>query len=154
MRHAVELAGKLNEPFITVRTLLLALLDDEKIGPALVEALPRERLEEWNITPEAAKKLLPMRVPEPGLPAGERAAMLRFSTLAFKNSAGNKSMWLSPEAMNAWNEGARRVNEGEKYLPRHLAFGISADAIRTPGILTALHLSPGAVNEAILAIEG
>lgn len=153
MRHAVELAGKLNEPFITVRTLLLALLDDEKIGPALVEALPREKLEAWAITPEAAKKLLPMRVPEAGLPAGERAAMLRFSTLAFKNSSGSKSMWLSPEAMNAWNEGARRVNEGEKYLPKHLAFGISADAVRTPGILTALHVSPGAVNEAILSIQ-
>lgn len=153
MRHAVELAGKLNEPFITVRTLLLALLDDATIGASLAQALPREKLEEYTITPEAAKRLLPTRIPEPNMPSGERAAMLRFSTLAFKNPDGSKSMWLSPEAMSAWNEGARRVEDGSKYLPKHLAFGVSADAVRTPGILAALHLSPGLVNEAILSIE-
>ena len=153
MRHAAEIAGKLNEPFITVRTLLLALLDEPEIGEALTEALPREKLEAYVITADAAKKLLPSRIPEPHMPAGERAAMLRFSTLAFKTPDGSKSVWLSPEAMSAWHEGAKRVEDGASFMPKHLAFGISADAIRQPGILNALHLSPGAVNEAILAIK-
>jgi hypothetical protein len=153
MRHAAEVAGRLNEPFITVRTLLLAILDDPEIGAALVEALPREKLEEYVLTADAAKKLLPTRIPEPHLPTGERAAMLRFSTLAFKTPDGAKSVWLSPEAMSAWHEGAKRVEEGGKYQPKHLAFGILADAMRQPGMFNALKLSPGAVNEAILAIE-
>jgi hypothetical protein len=85
--------------------------------------------------------------------AGERAAILRFNTLAFKVPNGSKSVWLSRDAFSAWNEGAKRVEEGGRYMPKHLAFGIAADAIRTPGVLAALHLSPGEINEAILKLQ-
>lgn len=151
MRHAAELAGKLREPFVTVRTLLLAMLDDPQIGPTLHEALPREKLEAYQMTAEAAKADIAARVAEPQMPSGERAAMLRFNTLAFKTPDGIKSVWLSREAFSAWNEGAKRVEEGGKYLPKHLAYGIAADAVRAPGILAQMHLSPGAITEAILS---
>ncbi|HET9029204.1 MAG TPA: Clp protease N-terminal domain-containing protein [Candidatus Aquilonibacter sp.] len=152
MRHAAEIAGQLREPFITVRTLLLALLDDAEIGSALSEALPREKLDAYQMSAEAAKADIAGRVAEPNMQAGERAAMLRFNTLAFKTPDGSKSVWLSREAFSAWNEGAKRVEDGSPYLPKHLAFGIAADAVRAPGILAAMHLSPGAITEAILNI--
>jgi hypothetical protein len=153
MRHAAEIAGTLREPFITVRALLLALLDDAQLGEALQEAVPREKLEIYQMPAEAAKANIASRVSEPHMQDGERAAMLRFDTLAFKTPNGPKSVWLSRDAFSVWNEGAKRVEDGSRYLPKHLAFGIAADAIRTPGILAALHLSPGAINEAILKLD-
>ncbi len=153
MRRAAQLAGTVREPFITVRSMLLALLDDPRLGPALQDVLPRERLERYEMAAEAAKANIASRVPEPPMQAGERAAMLRFDTLAFKVPDGSKSIWLSHEAFNAWNEGAKRVEDGARYLPKHLAFGIAADAVRVPGVLAALHLSPGEVNDAIMKLN-
>ena len=154
MRNAAVIAGRLKEPFITMRTLLVALIEEPHLGEKLAEVLPREKLEAYELAAEDAKKLTASRVPEPRqLPAGEKAALLRFDTLAFKVPDGSKSVWLSREAHNAWNEGARRVGEGEKYLPKHLAFGIAADAVRQPGIMTVLRLSPGDLNEAVMSIE-
>lgn len=149
MRHAAELAGTVREPFVTVRAMLLALLDDAELGPALADALPREKLELYQMAAEAAKANIASRISEPQMQAGERAAMLRFNTLAFKVPDGSRSVWLSREAFSAWNEGAKRVADGSRYLPKHLVFGIAADALRTPGVLAALHVPPGAINEAI-----
>ena len=152
MRHAAELAATVREPFITVRTMLLALLDDPRLGSSLEEALPREKLMQYQMAAEAAKANIASRISEPQMEDGERAAMLRFNTLAFKVPDGTKSVWLSREAFTAWNEGAKRVEDGGRYLPKHLAYGIAADAVRTPGVLAALHLSPGGINEAMLKL--
>lgn len=149
MRHAAELAGTVNEPFITVRSMLLALLDEPHVGSALQDVLPREKLLEYQMAAETAKANIASRVAEPQMEPGERAAMLRFNTLAFKIPNGSKSVWLSRDAFNAWNEGAKRVEDGSRYMPKHLAFGIAADAVRAPGVLAALHLSPGEINEAL-----
>ena len=147
MRNAAAIAQRLHEPFITNRALLLALLEDPKIGPGLNAVIPRERLEaaqpEADMTP-----LIASRRQEPGLPAGERPAILRFDTLAFKTPDGSTTVWLSREAFKAFTEGAKRVGEGV-YLPEFLAFGIAAEATRTPGILAALHISPGAINDVV-----
>lgn len=153
MRNAAAIAQRLKEPFITIRSLLLALLEEPTLGEKLVETLPREKLEAYELPAEAAQRLTASRIPEPNMQAGERAALLRFNTLAFKVPDGSKSVWLSREAYNVWNEGAKRVDEGERYLPKHLAFGIAADAVRSPGVLTAMRVSPGDVNEAILALD-
>jgi hypothetical protein len=150
MRGAAQHAGALNEPFITIRTLLLALLDDPQIGPVIAGVLPREALEGYTLPDDAATRLVASRVQEPNLEAGERPAMLRFDTLAFKLPGGEKSVWLSREANAVWNEGAKRVEAGAKYLPKHLAFGIAADAVRAPGVLAHLRVEPGKVTEALL----
>jgi hypothetical protein len=153
MRNAAAIALRLKEPFITIRTLLLALLDDPVLGERLSEALPRDKLEEYELPVEAMQRLTASRVPEPNMNTGERAALLRFDTLAFKVPDGSRSVWLSREAYGVWAEGAKRVDEGDPFLPKHLAFGIAADALRSPGLLSALHISPGDVNEAILSIK-
>ena len=153
MRHAVEVASTLREPFISVRAVLLALLDDASLGAALAQALPREKLEGYTLPEDAGTRLTASRVPEPRLRPGERAAMLRFNTLAFKSPDGARSMWLSREAHAVWIESAKHVGEGQAYLPKHLALGIAADAIRSPGILAQLHLAPGGITEAIVKVE-
>jgi len=152
MRNAARLAGELREPFITVRTLLIALLEEPTLGPVLEEVLPREKLESYELPEDAGVRLTASRVPEPKLQAGERAALLRFNTLAFKGPDGSKSVWLSREAYTVWNEAAKRVADGEKFLPKHIAFGIAADAIRSPGVLASMAISPGDVNEAIMKL--
>jgi hypothetical protein len=153
MRNAAVIATRLKEPFITIRTLLIALLEDAQLGEKLAEALPREKLEEYALPAEAAQRLTASRVQESKMQPGEKAALLRFNTLAFKVPESTKSVWLSREAYQVWNEGAKRVEDGAKYMPKHLAFGIAADAVKSPGVLTELKISPGDVNEAILAIE-
>ncbi len=153
MRNAAAIAQRLKEPFITTRTLLVALLDDPALGEKLVDVLPREKLEGYELPAEAAQRLTASRVQESKMPSGERAALLRFNTLAFKLPDGSKNVWLSREAYQVWNEGAKRVEDGAKYMPKHLAFGIAADAVRSPGVLTDLRVSPGDVSEAILALE-
>ena len=153
MRNAARLAGELKEPFVTVRTLLVALLEEPTLGEALVEVLPREKLENYALPEDAGTRLTASRVPEPNAQSGERPALLRFNTLAFKVPDGSKSVWLSREALNVWNEAAKRVPEGEKLLPKHLAFGIAADAIRSPGVLAAMGISPGDVTEALLKLR-
>ncbi len=152
MRNAAQLAGQLREPFITVRTLLIALLEEPTLGPALEEVLPREKLENYELPEDAGVRLTASRVPEPNAQPGERPALLRFNTLAFKVPDGSKSVWLSREAFNVWNEAAKRVPDGEKFLPKHVAFGIAADAIRSPGVLAAMHISPGDVTEVLLKL--
>ena len=78
-------------------------------------------------------------------------AMNRFKVLKGAESAF-ESVWLSREAFQVWNEAAKRVGDGEKFMPKHIAFGIAADAIRSPGILAAMHISPGDVTEALLKL--
>lgn len=145
VRNSGRHAQQLREPFITARALLLALLDDPKIGPHLAEVVPRDKL--IALPPGEDPRLSATRLPDTGLPAGERAAMPRYDTLAFKLPESTTSMWLSREAFSMFLEGANRA-EG-LYLPKHLAFGIAAEAIRTPGVLATLYIEPGKVTDAI-----
>jgi hypothetical protein len=145
IRNAGKYAGQLREPFITARALLLALLDDPAVGAPLAAVVPRDKL--LALPPSEDLRTLATRLPDTGLPAGEKAAMTRYDTLAFKLPEGTGSVWLSREAFSIFLEGANRV-EGA-YMPKHLAFGIAAEAVRTPGVLNALYIEPGKVTDAI-----
>jgi hypothetical protein len=148
LRNSAAIAQRLREPFITTRALLIALLDEPAIGTALGAVLPREDLETY--VHESDTNLIASRRAEPQMEAGERAAMLRFDTLAFKTPDGATSVWLSRESFAAFVEGAQRAKGS--YLPKHLAFGIAAQAVRTPSVLVALGVSPGAVSEALFEL--
>jgi len=149
MRNSGRYAQQLREPFITARALLLALLDDETIGPRLAEVVPREKLLE--LPPSEDPRATATRLPDTGLPAGEKPAMPRYDTLAFKLPASTSSVWLSREAFSIFMEGANRV-EGP-YLPKHLAYGIAAEAVRSPGVLAALRVEPGKITDAIYSLD-
>lgn len=145
MRNAGRYAHELREPFITARALLLALLDDPKIGATLAAVVPREKL--LDLAPSDDLRFGATRLPDTGLPAGERSAMPRYDTLAFKLPQSTTSVWLSREAHAIFIEGLNRVDA--MFMPKHLAFGIAAEAVLTPGVLAALYIEPGKVTDAI-----
>ncbi|MDP9024499.1 MAG: hypothetical protein M3N13_03870 [Candidatus Eremiobacteraeota bacterium] len=149
MRASALIATELREPFITMRALLLALLDEPQIGAAIARAVPREALEAYEVEPGAIHRMTASRVLEPQMEAHERAALARFNTLAFKVPDGSRSVWLSREAYSAFCEGGQRVEEDAPFAPKHLAYGIAADAVRAPGLLTTLQISPGALTDAL-----
>lgn len=149
MRDAARYARQLNEPFVTARDLLLALLDEPTIGAALVEVLPREKLLELPASGDPRNAA--SRLPDASLPSGERGALPRFNTLAFKLPDGSASVWLGREALALFVEGVNRA-EG-RYLPKALALGIAADAVRNPGVLRALNVEPGVVTDAIFGMD-
>lgn len=145
MRDAAKIANQIGEEFISTRSLLLAILDDPQIGEAVGEVVPREKLEALPISESMRARAA--RMPDLGLAVGERPAMQRYNTLAFKLPDGKASMWLSIEASTVFSEGAQRA-EGE-YMPKHLLYGIAGEAVRVAGILATLHVSPGSLTEAV-----
>lgn len=145
MRRAAAIALRLREPFVSARSLLLALLDDNHAGPPLATVVRRDKLEALPV-PEDNRKGL-SRVQERGLDSGELPAIVRYDTLGFKTPDGKTTVWLSREAFAIFNEGARRVEDA--YEPKHLAFGLAAEAVKTNGVLSALKVEPGSVTEAI-----
>ena len=149
MRNSGRYAQQLREPFITTRALLLALLDDEVVGKVLADLIDREKL--CALATPDDPRMAATRLPEAGLAAGEKPAMPRYDTLAFKVPEGGSSVWLSREAFSSFLEGANRA-EGS-YLPKHLAFGIAAEAVRAPGVLASLRVEPGKITDAIFALE-
>ncbi len=148
MRNSGRYCQQLREPFITARALLLALLDDERIGPALSGVVPREKL--LALEPVDDGRTTAGRLPESGAAGAEKPAMPRYDTLAFKLPEGTASVWLSREAFTIFVEGANRAEQ--TYLPKHLAFGLAAEALRTPGVLAALHVEPGRVTDALFQL--
>jgi hypothetical protein len=145
MRRAAAIALRLREPFISARTLLLALIDDPHIGPPIAAVVPRDKLEAMPVPEDIRKGLA--RAGEIGLDVGEIPSIVRYDTLGFKTPDGKTTVWLSREAFGIFIEGARRVED--RYLPKHLAFGIAAEAVKTSGVLTALKVEPGTVTDAI-----
>ncbi len=149
MRNAARYARELHEPFVTTRGLLLALLDDPQIGPALAEVIPREKL--LALPADSDPRNAATRLGDSALPQGERGALPRFDTLAFKLPDGSASVWLGREAYALFIEGANR-SEG-RYRPKALALGIAADAVRNPGVLRALNVEPGKLTDAVFALK-
>ena len=145
MRRAAAIALRLREPFVSARSLLLSLLEDRHAGPALGAVVRRDKLEALPVPEDNRKGIA--RLQERGLSNGELPAIVRYDTLGFKTPDGKTTVWLSREAFAIFNEGARRV-EGA-YEPKHLAFGLAAEAIKTNGVLSALNVEPGSVTEAI-----
>jgi hypothetical protein len=127
---------------------LLALLDDPEVGPALVDLVPREKV--LALPPSDDLRARANRVDEKALPRGEAALVPRYDTLAFKQIDTMKNTWLSREAYTIFVEGANRAEKG-LYKPKHLGFGLAAEAIRSPGVLAALRIEPGKLTDALYA---
>jgi len=149
MRDSAGYAIALREPFVTARALLLALLDEPQIGPAIVDVVPRDKLMELEASSDPRNAA--SRLSDPDLTSGERGALPRFDTLAFKLPDGSASVWLGREAYAIFCEGANRA-EGT-YLPRHLAFGLASEALRSPGILASIRVEPGKLTDTIYNMD-
>jgi hypothetical protein len=143
MRRAARKAIDLKEPFITPRAILLSLLDDPGVGPAIAGVVNRDKV----LGAEVSENPGMTRLIEDRMENGEQPAMARYDTLAFKTPDGRSSMWLNKDAYTIFVEGAQRVDD--RYHPKHLALGLAAQAIHAPGLLTAIRVEPGVLADAI-----
>lgn len=143
MRRAAKKAIDLKEPFITPRAILLSLLDDPGIGPAIAGVVNRDKV----LAAEVGENAGMTRLIEDRMENGEQPAMSRYDTIAFKTPDGRTSMWLNKDAYKIFIEGAQRVEE--RYYPKQLALGLAAQAIHAPGVLAAIRVEPGVLADAI-----
>jgi len=144
MRRAAQISLDNNEAFITPRSLLLSLLDDSEVGPAVSTVVSKDKL--LAVPPAENEMSGLVRIAEDRL-TGEQPALVRYDTLAFKTPNGKTSVWLGKEALAIFLEGAQRV-EG-RFLPKHLALGFAAEAVRSPGVLAAIRVEPGRLTDAV-----
>lgn len=143
MRRAAQRAIDLKEPFITPRAILLSLMDEPSMGHAIAEVVSRDKV----LSAEVVESPGMTRLIEERMQDGEQPAMTRYDTLAFKTPDGRGSMWLNKDAYKIFIEGAQRVED--RYLPKHLALGLAAQAVHAPGLLTAIRVEPGVLADAI-----
>jgi hypothetical protein len=119
LRGAVTFAVEYGATFAAPVHILLALMDDPKVGPALGEVLERGRVVAAARQPTAGAI---HEVSEGVLPRGEKPPFKRYDTVIFQTLDGQYQRWLNRDAFRLFNEGAKRANGG-RFLPKHLALG-------------------------------
>jgi hypothetical protein len=119
LRTATTFAVEYGAAFVAPSHVLLALMDDPKVGPALGEVLERGRVVAAARRPSAGAV---HEVPEGILPRGESAPFVRYDTVIFHSLDGQFQRWLNRDSFKLFNESAKRANGG-RFLPRHLALG-------------------------------
>ena len=119
VRSAVTFAAEYGATFVAPAHLLLALLDDPKVGPVLGEVLERGRIVAAARRPSAGGV---HEVGEGVLPRGERAPFTRYDTVIFHSLDGQHQRWLNRDSFKMFNESAKRAGGG-RFLPKHLALG-------------------------------
>jgi hypothetical protein len=119
VRGAVTFAVEYGATFVAPAHILLALMDDPKVGPALGEVLERGRVVAAARQPTAGAV---HEVGEGVLPRGEKPPFTRYDTVVFQTLDGQYQRWLNREAFKLFNEAAKRANGG-RFLPKHLALG-------------------------------
>jgi len=143
MRQAVSYAIKGNSEFVQPPHILLALLDDDTIGPRLNQLIERER----------AENAPPRRRPPEQLrdPDAQRAPFPIYRSLVFRTPDGKDGKWLDQDSFEIFLEGARRIQAGP-YLPKHLAKAYVSESNRDRGLLTILGHQPAMVAEKVFAL--
>jgi hypothetical protein len=148
MRGAVKYATEYDAGYVGPPHLLLAILDDPKIGAALTEMLERGRIIAAARQPTASGVV---EVPEGPLPRGERPPFQRYDTLVFQSSDGKSHRWLNQTVFKIFQEAAQRV-DGGRFLPKHLAVGFVNEASSDRNILQLLGKEPQEFTKAVYAL--
>ncbi|HTW86192.1 MAG TPA: Clp protease N-terminal domain-containing protein [Candidatus Sulfotelmatobacter sp.] len=147
MRVGVRAAIENGAQFVAPAHLLVGVLADPRVGPAIADLVPREKL--LHAIEEAPKRLPGVvEVPEGTLPEGEHAPFARYDTLAFHAPDGNRVLYLDGEAFRLFIEGARRA--GEAYHTRHLVMGFAAEAVKDRELLELFGADPAKVMSAMV----
>jgi len=148
-RAAVTFAVEYGASFVAPPHLMLALLDDSKIGGALAEVLERGRIV------ATARQPSPGGVHEVGegvLPRGEKPPFTRYDTVVFHSSDGQYQRWFNRDSFRLFNESARRANGG-RFLPRHLALGFTVIAQDDREVRALLGKDPEIFKEVVYALK-
>jgi ClpA/ClpB-like protein len=148
-RSAVTFAVEYGASFVAPPHVLLALLDDPKVGDALAEVLERGRIV------AAARQPSPGGVHEVGegvMPRGEKPPFTRYDSLVFHSSDGQYQRWFNRDSFKLFNESAKRANGG-RFLPRHLALGITVVAQDDQNVRSLLGKDPEIFKEVVYALK-
>jgi hypothetical protein len=148
-RAAVSFAVEYGASFVAPPHILLALLDDSKVGGALAEVLERGRIV------AAARQPAPGAVhelPEGVMPRGEKPPFVRYDTVVFHSSDGQYQRWFNRDSFKLFNESAKRANGG-RFLPRHLALGITELAQDDQNTRSLLGKDPEVFREVVYALK-
>ena len=124
MRCAVSYAVEYGASFVAPPHLLLALLDDPKVGDSLRETIERGRLVAAARQPAPAGVI---ELREGMMPRGETPPFQRYDSLVFQSSDGQQQRWLNRDTLRLFNESARRVDAG-RFLPKHLVVGFATES--------------------------
>jgi hypothetical protein len=148
MRTAVTYAVDYGATFVAPAHVLLALIDDAKIGGHLADVLERGRIV------ATARQPAPAGVHELGegaLPRGEKPPFQRYDTVVFHSSDGQYQRWLNRDTFRLFNTSARRANGG-RFLPKHLALGFTVFAQDDRDVRALLGKDPEVFKDVVYAL--
>ncbi len=149
LRAGVTAAVENGAEFVAPAHLLLGLLHDPRVGPAIDPLVPREAIA--RAAADAAKKLPAVgELAADALPGGERAPFPRYDTLAFQARDGSRTLYLDGDAYHVFVEGARRADD--VYRPKHLVYGFTAEAVKDRDLLSLFGSDPASVTKAVDAL--
>jgi hypothetical protein len=141
--HALARGGR----FVAPPDLLLALLDDAHVGPALTGLVAHERLAK-ALAGAADKPPGVVEAAEDALASDQPAPFARYGSLAFR--AGADTLYLDADAHHIFIEGARRADDA--YQAKHLALGFAEEAVKDRQILVLFGADPQDVSSAVAAL--
>ena len=125
------------------------MLDDSKVGGALAEVLERGRIVAASRQPSAGGV---HEVPEGIMPRGEKPPFVRYDTVVFHSSDGQYQRWFNRDSFRLFNESAKRANGG-RFLPRHLALGMTVLATDDMNTRMLLGKDPEIFREVVYALK-
>ena len=149
LRAAVTFAVDYGATFVAPSHILLALMDDSKVGPSLGEVLERGRIVAAARQPSAGAV---HEVGEGVLPRGESAPFIRYDTVIFHSLDGQYQRWLNRDSFKLFNESAKRANGG-RFLPKHLALGFWILAQDDRDARALLGAEPEHFKDAVYALK-
>jgi len=145
LRAGVTRAIENGAEFVAPSHLLLGLLADPLIGPAIAKLVPRDKIDKAAAA-AATKPSQLVEVPEEPLPDGE-PPFVRYDSLAFRSQDGTRTLYLDGESFRLFIEGARRAVD--VYRAKHLVYGFTAEAVKDRELLSLFGTDPQGVTKAV-----
>ena len=140
--HAIEHGAE----FVAPSHLLLGLLADPVIGPAIAPLVPRDKIDK-AAADAATKPSQLVEVPEDAPPDGDAPPFVRYESLAFRARDGTRTLYLDGESFRLFIEGARRAVG--VYRAKHLVYGFTAEAVKDRDLLSLFGTDPQSVSKAV-----
>jgi hypothetical protein len=132
--------------FVAPSHLLLGLLADPLIGPAIRKVVPRDKIDK-AAADAAAKPSQLVEVPDDAPQDGEEPPFVRYESLAFRSQDGSRTLYLDGESFRLFIEGARRAVD--VYRAKHLVYGFTAEAVKDRDLLSLFGTDPQSVSKAV-----
>ena len=145
LRAGVTQALAHGAEFVAPPHLLLGLLADPVVGPAIAPLVPRENID--KAAAGAAKPPPLAEVPAEPPADGQAPPFARYDSLAFRSQDGARTLYLDAESFRLFIEGARRAVD--VYRAKHLVYGFTAEAVKDRDLLSLFGADPQGVSKAV-----